>query len=77
MSKWRPIATAPWQTTVLVKNDIMDEPVRATRGYQTKSGTHPNKDFFTSVYTPDKYFPMPSGHLVCPTVWKPLSDEEA
>ena len=76
MTEWRPIETAPWQTVVLVKNEVMKKPIRATRGYLTEKGVHPDNTFFTSVYTPDKFFPTPAGRLVCPTVWKPLVSEQ-
>jgi hypothetical protein len=73
-SGWKPIETAPWQKVVLVRNDQMEKPIRATRGYVTETGVHPDSTFFTSVYTPDKYFPDPAGRLVCPTVWKELEE---
>lgn len=71
---WNPIESAPWQTVVWVKNDLMQKPVKATRGYQTEAGTHPNTTFFTTVFTPDKFFPTPAGQLVCPTQWRACDD---
>ena len=70
MSEWQPIETAPYQKVIEVKNNIMDNPVLAIRGYSTAAGVHPNNTFCTSVYTPDKYFPFPPGKLVCPTQWR-------
>jgi hypothetical protein len=71
---WQPIATAPWQTVVEVRNAVMEHPVLATRGYQTDNGVHPDDTFFTSVYTPDPSgfgcFAMRAGCLVCPTEWR-------
>lgn len=74
--EWRPIKTAPYQKIVEVKNDLMNEPVRATRGFVDDLGVHPDKTFFTSVFTPHKFFPFPAGKLVCPTHWRPLQDKE-
>ncbi len=68
--EWKPIKSAPWGKTILVKNEQMSEPVLATRGYAPDGIVHPDKDFFTTVFTPDKFFPTPSGNLVCPTVWR-------
>lgn len=68
--EWQDIKTAPYQKVIEVKNDIMDTPVLATRGYATSTGVHPDKTFCTSVYTPDKFFPFPAGKLVCPTHWR-------
>lgn len=75
MLDWQPIETAPWQVVVLVKNALMNKPVRATRGFVHNGKVHPDKNFFTSVYTPDRFFPTPSGRLVCPDVWAPLPPE--
>jgi len=76
MSEWKLIDSAPWQTTVLVKNDQMERPVLATRGYTTPTGVHPERSFFTSVYTPDRFFPMPAGQLIIPTAWKMPDDAQ-
>ena len=70
---WQPIETAPWQTVILVRNSMMEKPVRATRGYYVEGrGVHPDDTFFTTVYTPDRFFPTPGGNLVCPEQWTPL-----
>lgn len=63
------ISKAPYQTVLWVQNEQMDEPVKATRGYATARGVHKDQTFFTSVYTPHKFFPTRSGDLVCPTKW--------
>lgn len=76
MSEWKPIADCPWQTVVEVRNELMEKPVRATRGYTTEVGVHPDTTFFTSVFTPDPSFlPTPAGHLVCPTEFRILEDQ--
>lgn len=75
MSEWNDIKTAPYQKTILVKNDLMDEPVRATRGYTYNGAVHADNTFCTSVYTPHKHFPTFAGKLVCPSVWKEFNDE--
>jgi hypothetical protein len=74
MTEWKPAATAPYMTVVWVKNEQMDEPVLATRGYLVDGMVHENQEFFTSVYTPGDGFSFPSGRLVCPTEWKPADD---
>lgn len=68
--KWQPIETAPYRRVLEVKNDSMDKPVLATRGYVCDGAVHEDQRFFTSVYTYDKHFPFPSGVLVCPTHWR-------
>lgn len=70
LDDWMPINSCPWQTVVEVKNDQMDKPCLATRGYVYNGTVHPNRKFFTTVYTPDRYFPTPSGQLCCPTEWR-------
>jgi len=71
-----PIKDCPWQTIVEVRNDLMEKPVLATRGYVDEKGrVHPNPDFFTSVFTPDKFFPSPGGELVCPTEYRLVKEE--
>jgi hypothetical protein len=77
MTDWMPISTAPFQKVILVKNELMEKPVRATRGYSHNGVVHPDNTFFTSVYTPDRYFPAPAGCLVCPTEWRDLDETEA
>jgi hypothetical protein len=74
---WRPIKSAPWQTVVEVRNEQMDRPCLATRGYVYNGAVHPDTKFFTSVFTPDPdgLFPTPSGQLVCPTEWRPCDGE--
>ncbi|TNE46875.1 MAG: hypothetical protein EP341_09645 [Sphingomonadales bacterium] len=72
--EWQPIETAPWQEVILVKNDIMKNPVKATRGYKSESGVHPDDTFCTTEYTPDRFFPTFAGNLVCPTHWMPLPE---
>lgn len=66
---WKPIKSAPWQKVIWVKNDLMENPVKATRGYMTETGVHPDTSFCTTVYTPDKYFPTPAGRMCCPSHW--------
>jgi len=77
MSAWQPIAAAPYQKVIEVRNPRMDQPVRATRGYSHNGMVHPDNTFCTSVFTPDKYFPTPAGNLVCPTEWRELAGGEA
>lgn len=72
MSNWTPIEECPWQTIVEVRNPQMDRPARATRGYATELGVHPDLTFCTSVYTPDELLPMRAGVLVCPTEFRLL-----
>ncbi|SRR5579859_3623380 len=73
---WKPINTAPFQQVVWVRNPQMKEPVKATRGYRTEAGVHPDDTFFTSVFTNDKFFPFPSGQLVIPTEWAEADDHD-
>lgn len=72
---WRPIKSAPYQTVVEVRNPQMEKPIRATRGYVVDGMVHPDRTFFTSVFTPDEFFPFRGGCLVCPTEWRPLKSE--
>ena len=69
-SGWKPISSAPWGRVVEVRNEMMDEPCLATRGYVYNGAVHENRKFFTTVYTPHDYFPTPAGRLVCPTEWR-------
>lgn len=70
MSEWKPISEAPYGKTILVRNKMMEKPVRATRGYVLNGAVHPDQTFCTSVYTPDPpFFPFPAGKLVCPDEW--------
>jgi len=71
---WKPIESAPYGEVVEVRNELMEEPCRATRGYIWNGKVHANQNFFTSVYTPHQYFPTPAGQLVCPTEWRPLEE---
>ena len=70
MSEWQPIETAPWQIVVEIRNPVMEKPILATRGYTHNGMVHPDNTFFTSAYTPDRFFPFPAGKLVCPTEWR-------
>ena len=71
---WQPIETAPWQTVVWVRNNLMEHPVKATRGFSHNGAVCEDTGLFTSVYTPDPkgFFPTPSGQLVCPDEWAPM-----
>ncbi len=73
--EWKPISDAPYGRTILVRNKIMEKPVRATRGYVHNGAVHPDQTFFTSVFTPDGFFPFPAGNLVCPDEWTELEEE--
>ena len=70
------IKSAPFQKVIWVQNDLMEEPVMATRGFNTGTGIHPNNTFFTTVYTPHKYFPTPAGNLCCPNKWRHVENAE-
>lgn len=74
MSDWQPIEDCPWQTIVHVRNPQMEKPVRATRGYMTELGVHPDLTFCTSVYTDDEFFPIPAGKLICPTEFRLIEE---
>jgi hypothetical protein len=76
LTEWQPIETAPWQAVVWVRNPVMDQPVKATRGYVTEAGVHKDGTLFTSAFTNHRFFPTPSGRLICPTEWRPASAEE-
>jgi len=67
--EWKPIESAPFQKVVWVRNSLMEKPCKATRGYMTETGIHPDMSFFTTVYTSDRFFPIPAGNLVCPDEW--------
>jgi hypothetical protein len=67
--EWKPIITAPYSKTILVRNKLMETPVRAKRGYVHNGAVHPDQSFCTSEYTPDQFFPFPAGRLVCPEEW--------
>ena len=73
---WRPIKNAPYQTVVWVRNAQMEKPILATRGYADDRGVHSDRSFFTSVYTPDNFFPQPAGRLVCPSEWAEVTPKE-
>lgn len=70
MSGWQPIETAPFQTVLEVRNSLAPKPWLATRGYIHNGMVHENLDLFTTVYTPDPYFPTPPGQLCCPDEWR-------
>lgn len=72
---WQPIETAPFQTVIEVRNPQMQEPCRATRGYTHNGMVHPDTTFCTSVFTPRKPLPTPAGYLVCPTEWRPFTEQ--
>jgi hypothetical protein len=55
----------------------MDEPCLATRGYTHNGMVHPDRTFFTSVFTPHRFFPTPGGDLVCPTEWREPRESSA
>ena len=71
---WRPIESAPWQEVVWVRNNLMENPVKATRGYAAESGVCADTSLFTTVLTRTKFDVFPPGDLCCPTQWKPLSE---
>jgi len=73
---WKPVVSAPYQRVLEVRNEQMDEPCLATRGYVYNGAVHPNTTFFTTVYTPHRFFPTPAGQLCCPTEWRLLSVEQ-
>jgi len=72
---WNPIKSMPYQEICWVKNSIMKKPVLATRGHDTPAGVHPDNTFCTTVFTPDKMFPTPSGNLVCPDLWRKVEED--
>lgn len=74
MSDWKSIDTAPYQEVVWVRNSMMEEPVKATRGYVSNGMVCEDQNLFTSAYTPNKYFPTPPGLLICPEEWKELDE---
>jgi hypothetical protein len=76
-NEWQPIETAPFGEVLEVKNDQMDEPCLASRGYVSRGMVNPNFDLFTSIYTPDPFFPTPAGRLVCPKVWRKAPESES
>jgi hypothetical protein len=67
---WQPIETAPFQRVIEVRNKQMEKPCLATRGYVWNGAVHPDNTFCTTVYTPDKFFPVFAGNLCCPTEWR-------
>lgn len=69
-NEWQPIETAPWGKVLEVKNDVMERPCLATRGYIHNGMVHEDHTFFTTVYTSDRFFPIPAGNLVLPNVWR-------
>jgi len=68
--EWQPIETAPFQIVIEIRNPQMDEPCLATLGYVHNGAVHPDTTFCTTVYTPHRFFPTPSGRLACPTEWR-------
>jgi len=70
MADWQSISKMPWQKVCWVKNDLMKDPILATRGFSDERGVHPDRTFCTSVFTPQEFGAFPSGKLVCPTAWK-------
>jgi len=72
MSGWQPIETAPYQKVIEVRNEVMEEPVKATRGFKCNltGMVSERQDAFTTVYTPHKFFPTPAGNLVIATQWR-------
>lgn len=76
LGTWQPIETAPRRQVVWVRNENMDRPVKATRGFALNGTVHPNDTFFTSVFTPDDFYPFPAGRLVYPTEWRPESQSQ-
>lgn len=75
MSDWKHISSAPYGKVLLVKNRLMEKPVRATRGYVYNGMVHADQNIFTSVYTPDEFFPFPAGHPVVPEEWMEIDDD--
>lgn len=73
---WKPIESAPYQRVVWVRNPQMDEPCKATRGYVHNGMVHPDQSFFTTVYTPHRFFPTPAGKLCCPVEWAEIEDDD-
>lgn len=69
---WRPIADAPFQEVLEVRNPVLEHPLLATRGYSTGRGVSGDLNLFTSKFTPDpdRVFDTPAGLLVCPTEWR-------
>ena len=69
--QWKPIKSAPYGRIILVRNSVMREPLRATRGYAEEGVVHPDSSFCTSVYTSKTSdgLPFPSGRLICAEEW--------
>ena len=68
--KWNTdIGAAPYMTVLLVKNEMMDEPVEATRGYIFRGMVHENNKYFSAVGG-GGYFNLKASSLVCPTMWR-------
>ena len=63
MSDWNEnLDEAPYETSLEVVNNQMDEPVFATRGFVCDNGcVHADQHFFTQ---------NGSGNLVCPAKWR-------
>lgn len=72
---WKPIKSAPFQQVVEVRNELMEKPCLATRGYVYNGAVHPDHSLFTTVYTPDQFFPTLAGQLCRPTEWRPYKPE--
>lgn len=71
---WFPISTAPYQKVIEVKNSLMETPERATRGYNTRLGVHPNNTYCSGVGFMGG---LREGNLICPTMWRPIEEETA
>lgn len=56
----------------MVKNELMERPVIATRGYVSNGMVNPDPTLFTLVKDTDTFMPMQKGQLVCPTHWKEI-----
>ena len=74
--EWKPAETAPYGCVVWVRNSQMGKPVLASRGYIHNGMVHKDNMLFTTHYTPDSFFPVPSGHMVCPDEWAEQTEGE-
>lgn len=68
MINWQTIETAPYMEKIEVKNELMDTPLIATRGYVVNGMVHPNQTYCT--YTTE----YGRVELCCPTQWRPLTE---
>ncbi len=77
MPNGQPIETAPKDgTVILLKNAMMDEPVRGHWGeFQIELS---DRVFvgWVSDWTPTDFLPFRAGCPVCPDEWSPLSETE-